>query len=98
MDNYTYILECRDGSYYCGWTNDLKKRVITHQHGKGGKYTRAKLPVKLIYYEVYATKEEAMKREWAIKHLTKKDKKMLLQVGLTKEQQKFIKECNEAVE
>ncbi len=77
MGNYTYILECSDGSYYTGWTNDLEKRVKSHNAGTGGKYTRAHRPVKLVYFEEYATKEEAMKREYAIKHLSLKDKKKL---------------------
>ena len=76
--NYTYILECADGTYYCGWTNDLGKRVATHNEGKGGKYTRARLPVKLVYHEEFDTKEEAMSREWHIKRLTRKQKEKLI--------------------
>lgn len=76
--NYTYILECSDGSLYCGWTNDLKKRLITHNSGKGGKYTRSRLPVRLVYYEIHPTREEAMQREWAIKHLSRKEKLELI--------------------
>lgn len=76
--NYTYILECADGTFYCGWTNDLEKRVATHNEGKGGKYTRARLPVKLVYHEVFDTKEEAMSREWHIKRLTRKQKEKLI--------------------
>ena len=77
--NYTYILECADGTYYCGWTNDLEKRVKAHNEGKGGKYTRARLPVKLVYHEEFDTKEEAMSREWHIKQLTRNQKKELIQ-------------------
>ncbi|WP_026488541.1 GIY-YIG nuclease family protein [Butyrivibrio sp. XBB1001] len=77
--NYTYILECADGTYYCGWTNDLEKRVKAHNEGKGGKYTRARLPVKLVYQEEFDTKEEAMSREWHIKQLTRNQKKELIQ-------------------
>ena len=76
--NYIYILECADGTFYCGWTNDLEKRVATHNEGKGGKYTRARLPVKLVYHEEFDTKEEAMSREWHIKRLTRKQKEMLI--------------------
>lgn len=76
--NYTYILECADGTFYCGWTNDLEKRVATHNEGKGGKYTRARLPVKLVYHEEFDTKEEAMSREWHIKRLTRKQKEKLV--------------------
>ena len=77
--NYTYILECADGTYYCGWTNNLEKRVKAHNEGKGGKYTRARLPVKLVYHEEFDTKEEAMSREWHIKQLTRNQKKELIQ-------------------
>ena len=76
--NYTYILECGDKSLYTGWTNDLKQRVERHDAGKGGKYTRSRLPVKLVYYEIHETKEEAMSREWAIKHMTRQEKLELI--------------------
>lgn len=76
--NYTYILECADGTYYCGWTNDLEKRVKVHNEGKGGKYTRARLPVKLVYNEEFDTKEEAMSREWQIKQLSRREKEKLI--------------------
>ena len=76
--NYTYILECADGTYYCGWTNDLEKRIKTHNSGKGGKYTRARLPVKLVYYEEFDKKEEAQSREWHIKRLSRKEKEVLV--------------------
>ena len=54
--NYTYILKCSDGTYYTGWTNDMAKRLKTHNEGKGAKYTRARLPVTLAYYEAFETK------------------------------------------
>lgn len=79
--NYTYILECCDGSLYTGWTNQLEKRVEQHQTGRGAKYTKAHLPVKLVYYECFSTKEEAMSREWAIKHLTRQEKLALIAKG-----------------
>ena len=79
MDNYTYILECSDGSFYCGWTNDLHARIACHNAGKGGKYTRSRLPVKLVYCEAFPTKEEAMSREWHIKRLTRAQKLELVQ-------------------
>ena len=75
--NYTYILECHDGTYYTGWTNNLEKRIKDHNEGKGAKYTKARLPVQLRYYETFETKEEAMKREYAIKQLRKKEKEAL---------------------
>ena len=65
--NYTYIVECADGTLYCGWTNDLEKRIADHNAGKGAKYTKHRLPVKLVYHEEFDTKEEAMRREAEIK-------------------------------
>ena len=77
--NYTYILSCADGTLYTGWTNDLDRRLAAHNAGKGGKYTRARLPVSLAYYEEFETKEEAMAREWAIKQLTREQKLRLIE-------------------
>ena len=77
--NYTYILSCADGTLYTGWTNDLDRRLAAHNAGRGGKYTRARLPVTLVYYEEFATKEEAMAREWAIKQLTRSEKLKLIE-------------------
>lgn len=76
--NYTYILRCGDESLYTGWTNDLEKRFAAHSAGKGCKYTRARLPVELVYYEEHETKEEAMRREWQIKQLTRMEKLALI--------------------
>lgn len=76
--NYTYILECSDGTLYCGWTNDLAKRVKAHNEGKGAKYTKARRPVVLRYFEEHETKEEAMRREWQIKHLSRSEKIQLI--------------------
>lgn len=76
--NYTYILKCRDGSLYTGWTNNLERRVQEHNAGKGAKYTKSRRPVILVYFEEFETKEEAMSREYAIKHLKRKEKLKLL--------------------
>lgn len=76
--NYAYMLRCRDNSLYCGWTNDLDKRLDAHNKGKGGKYTRSRLPVSLAYYEAFDTKEEAQRREWQLKQLTHREKEALL--------------------
>ena len=76
--NYTYILKCKDDSLYTGWTNDLKKRITSHNAGKGAKYTKARRPVELVYYEEFQTREEAMKREYAIKRLSRKEKEALI--------------------
>jgi len=76
--NYTYMLKCSDGTLYTGWTNDLEKRVEAHNSGKGAKYTKARRPVELAYYEEFETKELAMKREYAIKQLGRKEKQKLI--------------------
>ena len=77
--NYTYIVECRDGSLYTGWTNNLEKRMQAHNAGKGAKYTTNRLPVKLVSTETFETKEEAMSREYAIKHMKRKEKLLLIE-------------------
>lgn len=71
---YTYILRCADGTLYTGWTTDLAKRMHAHNSGQGAKYTRARRPVSLFYYEIFPTKEEAMRREYAIKQLRREEK------------------------
>ena len=76
--NYTYILKCNDGTYYTGWTNNLEKRLKDHNEGKGAKYTKPRIPVELVYFEEFACKEEAMKREYAIKQLTRAQKERLI--------------------
>lgn len=80
--NYTYILECKDGSFYTGWTNNLEKRIKDHNDGKGAKYTKSRRPVALLYYETFETKEEAMRREYAIKHMTRLEKEKLISQNL----------------
>ena len=76
--NYTYILQCRDGSLYTGWTNNLEKRVRDHNEGKGAKYTKARRPVVLAYYEEYESKEQAKRREYEIKQMGRKEKLSLI--------------------
>jgi len=75
---YVYILKCADNTLYTGWTTDVSKRVETHNSGKGAKYTRARLPVELVYTEEFGDKIEAQKREYAIKQLTRAEKDMLI--------------------
>ena len=79
--NYTYIVKCNDGSLYTGWTTDIEKRIEAHNAGKGAKYTKARRPVELVHLEEFSTKEEAMKREYAIKQLTRKAKEALIKPG-----------------
>lgn len=77
--NYTYILKCSDGTLYTGWTNDLTKRLKAHNDGRGARYTKTRRPVALAYYESFSSKEEAMRREYEIKHLTRKEKEKLIE-------------------
>lgn len=83
--NYTYILLCSDNTLYTGWTNDLNRRLEVHNSGNGAKYTKARLPVKLVYYEEYETKQAAMKREWQIKRLSRVEKLKLIEIGKQKD-------------
>lgn len=75
--SFVYILECGDGSLYTGWTTDIEDRINTHNSGQGAKYTRSRLPVKLVYFEEVENRSAALKREAAIKKLTR-DKKIKL--------------------
>ena len=77
--NYTYIVECKDGTLYTGWTNNLEKRLRAHNEGKGAKYTKSRRPVTLVYQESFDTKEEAMRREYAIKRFSRKKKMELIE-------------------
>ena len=79
MGYLVYILRCGDGTLYTGCTNDLPRRLQAHQSGRGAKYTRSRLPVELVYYEIFETKEEAMKRECAIKKLSRPQKERLIE-------------------
>ena len=74
---YVYILECADKTLYTGWTVDLDKRIKVHNEGKASKYTRARLPVRLVYKEVYDDRISAQRREWNIKQMSR-DKKLKL--------------------
>lgn len=77
--NYTYILRCSDGTFYTGWTNHLDERVRAHNEGRGAKYTRGRGPVELVYYECLETKEEALRREYAIKQMSRMEKIRLIE-------------------
>ena len=74
MKAFTYILVCADGTLYTGWTNDLEKRLAAHNAGRGAKYTRSRRPVRLFYYEEFAEKCEAQRRECEIKRLPREKK------------------------
>lgn len=78
MRFYCYIVECADGTYYTGWTVDPERRVAVHNRGRGARYTRIRGPVKLVYLEELPDKKSAMKRELAIKKLSRGGKMKLV--------------------
>jgi Predicted endonuclease containing a URI domain len=79
--NCVYMLLCKDHTLYTGWTNDLEARICSHNAGTGAKYTRTRLPVRLVYYEKLDTKSEALKRESEIKKLSRKKKLELIEIN-----------------
>jgi putative endonuclease len=80
MPFFVYFLQCSDQSYYCGYTKDLSRRLTEHNDSKkGAKYTRAKRPVTLVYFEEYATLSEALKREYHLKQISNQEKQSLIQ-------------------
>ena len=78
LECYAYILRCADGTLYCGWTNDLTRRLAAHNAARGARYTRARLPVELVYWEAFPTKQLAMRREAALKKLSRREKLALI--------------------
>lgn len=78
--HYAYLLQCADGTIYSGYTTDLLRRTAAHNKGTGAKYTRARRPVVLAYHECFDTKNEAMRREAALKKLSHKEKVKLIEV------------------
>ena len=78
MGYLVYILRCGDGTLYTGSTNDLPRRLRAHQAGRGAKYTRSRLPVELVYQEPAADRSAALRREAAIKALTRGEKLALI--------------------
>ena len=84
MTAYAYIVECADGTLYSGWTNDREKRIAAHNAGQGAKYTRSRRPVTLRYYEEFEDKSEALRRECALKKLSRAKKLKLIKGGKKK--------------
>ncbi|MCF6148163.1 MAG: GIY-YIG nuclease family protein [Candidatus Kuenenia sp.] len=78
MKGYMYILECSDGSYYTGSTNNLELRLAQHQAGEGANHTKKRLPVKLVYFEEYARIDEAFYREKQVQGWSRKKKEALI--------------------
>lgn len=78
QNNYVYIVRCSDHTLYTGWTNHLEKRIEAHNAGKGAKYTKARKPVELVYFETFEYKSDALKREYQIKQLKRFEKEKLI--------------------
>lgn len=85
MKGYAYLLKCSDGSLYAGWTNDPERRLKAHNSGTASKYTRSRRPVEMVYLEEFETKSEAMKREAALKMMTREQKLELIKICKQKE-------------
>jgi len=80
MVHYVYVLECSDerGSFYTGYTTDLRRRLAEHNAGEGAKYTRGRTPVTVRYVELWNSKGDAMSREYALKQLSRQAKEQLV--------------------
>lgn len=79
--HYIYVLRCADGSLYTGYTTDLRAREAAHNTGRGAKYTRGRRPVALIYSERFRSMAKALRREYALKQLSRPDKEALIASG-----------------
>lgn len=80
MKGWIYILECSDGSYYTGSTNNLELRISQHQNGEGANYTKKRLPVKLVYFEEFERIDDAFYREKQVQGWSRKKKAALINV------------------
>ena len=83
---YVYLLRCADGTLYTGFTNDLARRLAAHNAGSGAKYTRGRRPVELVYWESFSNKSSALRREYAIKQLPRRQKLTLIQSSVPSRQ------------
>jgi putative endonuclease len=80
-NHFVYMLECGDGTYYTGYTNEIAQRLRKHEEGKGAKYTRGRGPLKLVFQQAFPTKQEAMRLEFAIKKLNRAAKERIIKEG-----------------
>jgi putative endonuclease len=80
-DHYVYVLECADETLYTGYTTDVDRRLAEHEAGAGAKYTRGRTPVELVHVESYATRSDAMSREYEIKQLSRAEKEQLIEAA-----------------
>ncbi|MGM0603789.1 MAG: GIY-YIG nuclease family protein [Bacillota bacterium] len=76
--HFVYIIECRDGTFYTGYTTDVERRLEEHNSGEGAKYTRGRYPVELRYTEAFASRSSAQKKEYEIKQLPRNEKQELI--------------------
>ena len=83
---YVYLLRCADGTLYTGFTNDLARRLAAHNAGRGAKYTRGRRPVELVYWESFSNKSSALRREYAIKQLPRRQKLTQIQSSVPSRQ------------
>ena len=95
--SYIYVVECADRSLYTGYTTDIVRRIKMHNAKKGAKYTRAREPVVLVYFEEFETKREATKAESAFKKLTRMQKEQYIFENISKEKENKIRYYNRKI-
>ena len=95
--SYIYVVECADKSFYTGYTIDIVRRIKLHNAKKGAKYTRARSPVTLVYFEEYETKSEATKAESSFKKLTRMQKEQYIFENISKEKENKIRYYNKKI-
>ncbi|MFX3624221.1 MAG: GIY-YIG nuclease family protein [Ectobacillus sp.] len=79
--HFFYVVQCKDNSYYAGYTNNLERRIAAHNKGKGARYTKGRHPVQLIYHEELSSKSEALKAEYRFKQLAREQKEAYMKKG-----------------
>ena len=94
MSSFMYIVECCDKTWYTGYTTDIVRRIRTHNAKKGAKYTRVRVPVKLIYFEEFETKSEATRAESLFKKLTRSKKEEYILLNLNANKKQDLKDLN----
>ena len=95
--SYIYVVECADKSFYTGYTTDIVRRIKLHNAKKGAKYTRARGPVTLVYFEEFETKSEATKAESSFKKLTRMQKEQYIFENISKEKENKIRYYNKKI-
>ena len=94
MSSFMYVVECCDKTWYTGYTTDIVRRIKTHNAKKGAKYTRIRVPVKLIYFEEFETKSEATRAESLFKKLTRSKKEEYILLNLNANKRQDLKDLN----